>query len=335
MHESRVLSGYIDAHIHVLGAARVASTVDVSDVNSVEELLEQIARAPGDGWIRAWGYDDFRTSRHPEPSELLRASNGRPVRLVHRTGHYTVVTHSGRPPRPLPELILAQAATYLAEIRSHGIAGVVDASGHDDEESIEIIRTAASQAGVSVAVLVAPSLIATTQTGVKVRRFPTNWRDLLPLAKECRKRGLLLALHVVEAEEIEAVIELAEASKASIRVEHVGMLFAGQAERMATAKVEAVVQPSLIRIRGDSYLARLPGALWPHLHPIRTLLSAGVRVAFSSDAPVTPSDPQQWIASAVERRTDDGHEVAPDEAIGLATAEGLARDSMAVSRLQF
>jgi predicted amidohydrolase YtcJ len=306
----------------------------VSGAQSIPELLALIAGAGGDGWVRASGYDDFLLGRHPRPAELLRASGGRPVRLVHRTGHEKVATHAGGPPRPTAETMLAEATHFLAAARAAGISGVVDASGHEDPASVELVQEAARRAGVRAAVLVGPVLAASARTGVKIRRPPADWRALLPVARQCADGGLLLALHAVEASEMEGVIELALASGARVRAEHAGLLLDGQAERLAAAGVAVVVQPDLVRLRGDAYLARHPPALHGHLHPLRSLLAAGVRVGFSSDAPVTPADPAGWIRSAVARRSAGGRQVASQEAISAAQAEALARDEMGVSGLQ-
>lgn len=306
----------------------------MSGAHSIQELLALITGAPSEGWVRAWGYDDFVLGRHPRPAELLTASSGRPVRLVHRTGHATVTTHPGRPPRPTAETVLAEATDFLAVARAAGISGVVDASGHEDPVSVELVLEAARRAGLRAGVLVGPALAATAATGVKIRRPPADWRELIPIARQCAGSGLLLALHAVEAADIEVVIKVAAATGARVRAEHAGLLLDGQADRLASAGVAVVVQPDLVRLRGDAYLARHPPALQRHLHPLRSLLSAGIRVGFSSDAPVTPADPAGWIRSAVARRSAGGSDVAPQEAINAAQAEALARDEMGVSGLQ-
>lgn len=284
--------------------------------------------------MRAWGYDDFQLGRHPRPAELLAASGGRPVRLVHRTGHATVATHPGGPPRPSPEAMLAEATRFLEVARAAGLSGVVDASGHEDPAAVELVKEAARRAGVRAVVLVGPALATSAAAGVKIRRPPADWRELLPVARQCANSGLILALHAVEAAEMEAVIEVARATGARVRAEHAGLLLDGQAERLAAAGVAVVVQPDLVRLRGDSYLARHPPAMHRHLHPLRSLVVAGVRVGLSSDAPVTPADPATWIRSAVSRRSASGRAVAPEEAISVAVAEALARDEMGVSGLQ-
>jgi hypothetical protein len=54
-----------------------------------------------------------------------------------------------------------------------------------------------------------------------------------------------------------------------------------------------VTQPGFIYWNGDRYLSRVEPEMLPHLYPVDSWLSAGVSVAFSSDAPVI--DPNPWL----------------------------------------
>ncbi len=54
------------------------------------------------------------------------------------------------------------------------------------------------------------------------------------------------------------------------------------------------------------------------LYPLASLVARGVAVRISSDAPVVPPVPLEWVRAAVER------ELAPEEAIGVETALRLA-----------
>jgi predicted amidohydrolase YtcJ len=315
---------YVDSHLHVLAAARARRWLDVSGATSMEELLHALAAAPGTGWLRAWGYDDFKLGRHPTAADLRSACPDRPVRLVHRSGHRTVST-GGAPPRPPREQLLGDAVAYLEAAKARGVGRFVDASGHADTGSLALLAEAARAADVELEALVAPERIDDTGFGVKVRTPPGDWRELVPLARRCAARNLILALHAVEAQEHENAIALAEATGARVRVEHAGLVLDGQPERLAAAGVAVVVQPALAELNAEAYLARHPAALHPYLHPLRRLLAAGVKMAFSSDAPVTPCDPALWIRAAQARR------VAPGEALGEGEAQALARDAAGVS----
>jgi predicted amidohydrolase YtcJ len=59
------------------------------------------------------------------------------------------------------------------------------------------------------------------------------------------------------------------------------------------------------------------------LQPLRSLVSRGVRVAGSSDAPVGPLDPLVGIAAAVGRETRRGVRLGPAEALSLDGAFDL------------
>ena len=81
-----------------------------------------------------------------------------------------------------------------------------------------------------------------------------------------------------------------------------------------------VTQPGFLADRGDDFLRDVPPADRPDLYRCATLLSAGVPVALSSDAPFGPLDPWAVIAAAVTRRTPPGQVAGPGERITFAQA---------------
>jgi predicted amidohydrolase YtcJ len=81
-----------------------------------------------------------------------------------------------------------------------------------------------------------------------------------------------------------------------------------------------VTQPSFLVHRGTKYREQLSEVEQSWLYRVGSLVGRGVAVAFSSDLPVVPARPQEWIAAAVDRAGFN-----PDEAVDRATAESLAR----------
>lgn len=79
-------------------------------------------------------------------------------------------------------------------------------------------------------------------------------------------------------------------------------------------------QPSLVARRGDEYLDRVETEDVPFLWPFASLVSAGVAVACSSDAPYGELDPWQTVVAARDRISPSGRVVGPGERVRPAAA---------------
>ena len=94
-----LLPGFIDAHIHLLSYAASLLSVDcspaaVSSIVDIQDALRRkAARTPAGDWIRSTGYDETALAerRHPTRWDLDAAVPAHPVRLVHRSGHASVL----------------------------------------------------------------------------------------------------------------------------------------------------------------------------------------------------------------------------------------------------
>lgn len=94
-----VLPGFVDAHLHLFSYAAALAGIDCSPrfVRSIAQLKTHLAAraapAKPNAWLRAWGYDDFalQERRHPTRWDLDAAIPDRPLKLIHRSGHITVL----------------------------------------------------------------------------------------------------------------------------------------------------------------------------------------------------------------------------------------------------
>lgn len=94
-----LIPGFHDAHCHVLATAASLTAVDCSPkaATSIADiqyrLRERSAGLPAGAWIRGTGYNEFylRERRHLTRWDLDQAVPNHPVRLLHRTGHATVL----------------------------------------------------------------------------------------------------------------------------------------------------------------------------------------------------------------------------------------------------
>jgi predicted amidohydrolase YtcJ len=90
-----VLPGLIDAHLHLEGLARLRSSLDLSPVRDLDDLLRRVrewAEAHPTGPVSGLGLDVERSlgGRWPTRADLDRAVPDRPVVLRHVSGHAAV-----------------------------------------------------------------------------------------------------------------------------------------------------------------------------------------------------------------------------------------------------
>jgi predicted amidohydrolase YtcJ len=94
-----LLPAFIDAHLHLLSYAASLVSVDcspdaVSSIVDIQNALRRrVAQLPAGALIRAVGHDEFSLAerRHPAREELDAAALANPVRLIHRSGHASVL----------------------------------------------------------------------------------------------------------------------------------------------------------------------------------------------------------------------------------------------------
>ena len=100
-----LMPGFVDANTHPLMHGQCMSWADLSTAASVDEvvkLLREHARGLGAGAaaraaIRGFGYDQHRLTedRHPTAADLDRVAAGRPVVIMHTSGHgYVANSHA-------------------------------------------------------------------------------------------------------------------------------------------------------------------------------------------------------------------------------------------------
>lgn len=101
--DAAVLPGFIDAHHHYCLAAFDRRTPDLhhepgTPIGALLERVAEIARAaPGDGWLRAAGYDPFKLAerRPPRMAELDEACPDRPLFLWAYSAHEACLNSAG------------------------------------------------------------------------------------------------------------------------------------------------------------------------------------------------------------------------------------------------
>ncbi|MFD7074389.1 amidohydrolase [Nocardioides sp. NPDC059952] len=149
----------------------------------------------------------------------------------------------------------------------------------------------------------------------------------------CTRRGVQAGFHCIGDQAIDNIARAFRLAARALgpdavrarrhRLEHCELPSPAAIETFADLGVVASVQPMFDGLWGGPdrmYAARL-GERWQEMNPFRTLLDAGVRLAFGSDSPVTPLDPWAALHAAVHHRTP-GQGITPAEAFAAHTADG-------------
>ncbi|HSE71715.1 MAG TPA: amidohydrolase [Nocardioidaceae bacterium] len=104
------------------------------------------------------------------------------------------------------------------------------------------------------------------------------------------------------------------------RIEHAGITRPDQVARMATLGVTPVPQHRFLHDIGDTMVAAVGAGRVDQLYRHARFLAAGLRVPGSSDRPVADGRPLAGMQSMVERLSDTGSLIGPDERVDAETA---------------
>lgn len=145
--------------------------------------------------------------------------------------------------------------------------------------------------------------------------------ELIELLRLATDHGLRAAVHAIgDAAAHEALAAFA-ASGATGSIEHAQLMMPEDIAAMASLGLVASVQPGHLLDDRDT-----AAHLWPdrtdRCFALRSMLDAGVRMQFGSDAPVAALDPWHTMAAAVHRSADAREPWNPAESV--TPAEALA-----------
>ena len=127
------------------------------------------------------------------------------------------------------------------------------------------------------------------------------------VARYSLELGGMVAMHAIGDRAVEGVLDVFEvllaegADPADLRMEHVSVIAPDQIERFARMGVTASVQPAFLASESEWIESRVGASRLGWVYPFRSLMSAGVPVAGSSDCPVEPPHPLWGMAAAIGR----------------------------------
>jgi predicted amidohydrolase YtcJ len=151
--------------------------------------------------------------------------------------------------------------------------------------------------------------------------------DLDDLIGQAHRQGFQCTVHAVGDRAIEQTLDAMaraqrEAPREGLRhrIEHCGICPPDLRARVHAQRILPIMQPAFFWEFGDGYIANYGQHRADTMFPARSLITAGVPVAGSSDAPVTHYAPLFGIEQALTRATSDGQVCGPEERVDLTTA---------------
>ena len=148
-----------------------------------------------------------------------------------------------------------------------------------------------------------------------------------PLARAAQDAGFKIATHAIGDKTIEMVMkvynDISPYNKTGIkhRIEHLGLPSADDLLLMRELGVQCVTQPIFLYELGQNFRQYLPPQYLARVYPYRSVLAAGIDLAFSSDAPVVKNfNPLMGIENAVNRQDMTGQIIGETEKITAAQA---------------
>ncbi|WHX98315.1 amidohydrolase [Neobacillus sp. DY30] len=158
----------------------------------------------------------------------------------------------------------------------------------------------------------------------------TTKEELLAAKEAAVENNVQLVVHAMGEQAIDLIIDTFYGTEGwlkdtpSIRIEHAAMPTPRALKKAAETGIAFVTQPIFLFAEIESYLKNLGIERTKLTYPFQSMLEAGVKIAFSSDAPATawsdPVNPFVGIKSAVTRKAYDGTDTGQDQKIDIETA---------------
>jgi predicted amidohydrolase YtcJ len=141
--------------------------------------------------------------------------------------------------------------------------------------------------------------------------------DLAATVTAAHGEGRPVAVHCVTR--LQLLVTLAAFADAGTRpgdrIEHGSLIPSELIPELRRLGLTVVTQPNFVAERGDHYLTDVEVADRADLYRCRSLLDAGVAVAFGTDRPYGGADPWAAIDAAITRRTAAGSVLLPSESV--------------------
>ena len=173
----------------------------------------------------------------------------------------------------------------------------------------------------------------------------TTKEELLAAAVAAKHNNIQLVVHAMGEQAIDLIVDTFYEVPGwlediySIRIEHAAMPTPQALQRAGEAGIAFVTQPIFLFAEIESYVNNLgTERMKNQTYPVQSMLDAGIKVAFSSDAPATawadPANPFVGIKSAVTRVAYDRTDTGKEQKIDIETAITLyTRAAQEITRI--
>jgi predicted amidohydrolase YtcJ len=219
-------------------------------------------------------------------------------------------------------------------LAAFGVTGVTDATATNGSGELQAFVTAVERGELRQRIVLMGSVELPEVThpyvargAVKVlldERDLPGFEELREAIADAHRRERPAAIHcVTRAELVLATAAFAAAgSRAGDRIEHAAVAPPDALPPLCELSLTVVTQPNFVRERGDAYLVDVDARDRPWLYRGRGLLEASVFLGGGTDAPFGDPDPWAAMRAAVDRNTEGGFALGPDE--GLSPERALA-----------
>lgn len=143
--------------------------------------------------------------------------------------------------------------------------------------------------------------------------------QLLALASRAVDAGIAPAIHAIGDRAVGLALDVLDQAGCPGRIEHAQLVADDDVDRLARHDRVVGVQPAHLLDDRDTAEVQWAGRT-ERAFPLASLLDAGARLEFGSDAPVSPLDPWRGIAAAVTRTDDDRAPWHPEQALDVRDA---------------
>ena len=151
-------------------------------------------------------------------------------------------------------------------------------------------------------------------------------KKLADLARKADEMDMQLSIHAIGDKALTLALDALSCTRNKIlrhRVEHIQLVNEEHLEQMKKLKIIAVIQPVFVGTDSPWAEKRLGRERIHQAYPLKRVINKGIRVAGSSDCPVTDADPFLELYFSVSHKYLDGEEM-PDwvrkERIGIKDA---------------
>ena len=245
------------------------------------------------------------------------------------------------PPLPLAELTTALDGV-LSELAANGVVAVTDATHTNDRAALEFLARP-GPIGITAMIgwdrldgLTHGALVDGVRVGPAKIMPGSGGQALSTRGADCsidvaveaaHKAGFPVAVHVMDIATLSQTLDALARSPApegtKDRIEHCSLALPEQLDRLADLPVEVVTQPSFVTHRATKYREQLSEVERAWLWPLASLADRGIPIRLSSDAPVVPARPPDWLTAATKREFNPGEALAPIDALRAATVGPL------------